>query len=58
MPQGAANAARFVAIVEGPDSGLPADAIAALKVLAAPLAHLETEIGKLDAEIAWCAKEN
>lgn len=58
VPQGAANAARLIAIVEDPDSGLPADAIATLKVLVAALAHLETEIGKLDAEIARRAKEN
>ena len=58
VPQGAANAARLVAIVEDPDSGLPADAIATLKVLVAALAHLETEIGKLDAEVAVRAKEN
>lgn len=58
VPQGAANAARLIAIVEDPDSGLPADAIATLKVLVAALAHLEAEIGKLDAEIARRAKEN
>ncbi|SOC23980.1 transposase [Rhodobacter maris] len=57
VPQGAANAARLIAVVEDP-SGLPADAVATLKVLVATLAHLETEIGKLDAEIARCAKEN
>ena len=33
MPQGAANAARLISIVEDPDIGLPADAIATLKVL-------------------------
>lgn len=58
MPQGAANAARLIAIVENPDSGLPADAIATLKVLVGALAHLETEICKLDAEIARRAREN
>ena len=58
VPQGTANATRLIAIVEDPDSGLPADAIATLKVLVAALAHLETEIGKLDAEIARRAKEN
>ena len=58
VPQGAANAARLIAIVENPDSGLPADAIATLKVLVAALTHLETEIGRLDAEIARRAKEN
>jgi transposase len=58
VPQGAANAARLIAIVEDPDSSLPADAIGTLKVLVAALTHLEAEIGKLDAEIARCAKEN
>jgi transposase len=58
VPQGAANAARLIAIVEDPESGLPADAMATLQVLVAALAHLETEIGKLDAEIARRAKEN
>jgi len=57
-PQGAANAVRLVAIVEDPDSGLPTDAITTLKVLVETLAHLETEIDKLDAEIARRAKEN
>lgn len=58
VPQGAANAARLIAIVENLDSGLPADAIATLKVLVATLSHLEEDIGKLDAEIACRAKEN
>jgi transposase len=58
VPQGAANAARLIAIVEDPDSGLPADASATLKVLVAALTHLEREIGQLDAEIARRAKEN
>ncbi len=58
VPQGAANAARLIAIVEDTDSGLPADAIATLKVLVEALTHLETEIGKLDAEITRRAKEN
>lgn len=58
VPQGAANAARLIAIVEGTDSGLPADAIATLKVLVEAFTHLETEIGKLDAEITRRAKEN
>ena len=52
VPQGAANAARLIGIVDDPDSGLPADAIATLKVLVSTLTHLDTEIGKLDAEIA------
>ena len=58
VPQGAANAARLIAIVEDQDSGLPADATATLKVLVAALTHLEAEIKKLDAEIARLAKEN
>jgi transposase len=58
VPQGAANAARLIAIVEDPDSGLPGDAITTLKVLVGILTHLEKEIGKLDAEIARRAKEN
>jgi len=58
VPQGAANAARLIAIVEGPDNGLPGDAIATLTVLVAALTHLEAEIAKLDAEIARRAKEN
>ncbi len=58
VPQGAANASKLIAIVEDPESQLPADAITTLKVLVAALMRLETEIGKLDAEIARCAKEN
>ncbi len=58
VPQGAANVARLIAIVEDPDSGLPLDAIATLKVLVAALAHLEEEIGKLDAEVGRRAKES
>jgi len=58
VPQGAANAARLIALVEDPESGLPAEAMATLKVLVATLTHLEEEIGKLDGEIARRAKEN
>ena len=58
VPQGAANAAKLIAIVDEPASGLPADAIGTLKVLVAALTHLEVEIGKLDAEIARRAKAN
>lgn len=58
VPQRAANMSKLIAIVEDPESGLPADAIPTLKVLVASLAHLGAEIGKLDAEIARCAKEN
>ncbi|MTH62635.1 IS110 family transposase [Paracoccus litorisediminis] len=57
-PQGAANAARLIAIVEDRDSGLPVDAITALEGLVAALRHIETEIGKLDAEISRRAKGN
>jgi transposase len=58
VPQGAANAARLIALVEDPDSSLPAEAIATLKVLITALVHLEEEIGKLDGEIERRAKEN
>ena len=58
VPQGAANASKLIAIVEDPESGLLADAIPTLKVLVATLVQLETEIGKLDAEITRRAKEN
>jgi transposase len=58
VPQGAANAVRLVAILDDPDSGLPADAVVTLKVLVVALSHLQAEIGKLDAEIARRAKEN
>ena len=58
VPQGAANAARLIAIVEDPESGLPADAGSILKTPIATLPQLKAEIGKLDAEIAKRAKEN
>lgn len=58
VPQGAANAARLIAIVEDPDNGLPADAVATLTVLVEALSHLEAEIGRLNAEIERRAKEN
>jgi transposase len=58
VPQGAANAARLIAIVGDPDSRLPADALATLKVLVGALTHLEAEIGRPDAGIARRAKEN
>ena len=47
VPQGAANAARLIAIVDDPDSGLPTDAIATLEVLVAALAQLETDTALL-----------
>jgi transposase len=58
VPQGAANAAKLIAIIEGPECDLPANAIPRLKVLVAALTQLEAEIGKLDTEIAHRAKEN
>lgn len=58
VPQGAANAARLIAIVEDPDNGLPADAVATLTVLVAALSHLEAEIGMLNAEIERRVKED
>ena len=58
VPQGAANTAWLIAIVENPNSGLPVDAVATLKVLIGALTHLEAEIDRLDAEIARRAKEN
>ena len=58
VPQGAANAARLVALVEDQDSGLPDDARGTLEVLVGTLAQLDAQIGKLDAEIARRAKEN
>jgi transposase len=58
VPQGAANTSKVIAGVDEPDSGIPADAIATLKVLIMTLANLDAEIGKLNAEIARRAKEN
>ena len=58
VPQGAANGSKLIAIVEDPESGLPADAIPTLKVLVAALMQLKAEIGKLDAEIEGRAWKN
>ena len=58
VPQGIANASRLITIVEDPDSGHPADAIATLTVPVEALTRLEEEIGMLDAEIARRVKEN
>lgn len=58
VAQGAANAAKLISIVEDPDSGLPLDAIATLKVLVAALTHPEAGIGKRDAEIVHRATAN
>ena len=58
VPQGAANAGRLVALVEDRDNSLPADARGTLEVLIGTLAQLDTQIRKLDAEIARRAKES
>ena len=58
VPQGAANAARLVALVEDRSSGLPDDARGTLEVLVGTLAQLDAQIGKLDKEIARRAKES
>ena len=58
VPQGAANAARLVALVEDRGSGLPDDARGTLQVLVGTLAQLDAQIGKLDKEIARRAKES
>lgn len=57
FPQGAANAAKLIVIVEDMASGLPGDAIGTLKVLVAALTQLEAEIGKPDAKTACRAQE-
>ena len=58
VPQGAANAARLIAIVEGAASGLPDEARATLLVLIETKTRLDDQIRKLDAEISRRAKEN
>lgn len=58
VPQGAANVARLVAIVEDSESGLPDDARGTLQVLMGTLTCLDEQIRKLDAEIIRRAKEN
>jgi len=58
VPQGSANASKLIALVEDPDSSIPAYAITTLKVLVMALINLEAEIGNLYAEIAHRAKEN
>ena len=57
VPQGAANASKLIALVENPESGLPADAVPTLGVLISALSQLEAEIRTLDTEIARRAKE-
>lgn len=58
VPEGAANATKLIGIIEDSECELPADAIATLKTLLATLTHFETEIAKLDAEIARRAKKD
>jgi transposase len=58
VPQGAANASKLIAIVEDPESGLPAVATATLQILIGTLAQLEAQIAELEARIARCAKES
>lgn len=58
VPQGVANASKLVAIVEGSECELPMEAIATFQTLIATLGHFETEIAKLDVEIARRAKED
>lgn len=58
VSQGDANAARLIAVVGDPDSGLPADAIVILEVLIAALQPFEEEIRKLDTEIFRRARGN
>jgi transposase len=47
VPQGAASAGWLIAIVDDPDSDLPVDAIATLKVLGAALAHVKRSLASL-----------
>lgn len=58
VPQGVANATRLVVVVADRNSGLPADAIATSKLPVATLAHLDAEIGKLDAETERRSRKN
>lgn len=58
VPKGAASAARLIAHVEDPESGLPPQAVASLRVLIGALAGFDEQIARLDAEISRRAKEN
>lgn len=58
VPQGASNASKLIAIVDDPESGLPAEATATLQVMIGTLSQLETQIAELDARIVRCAREN
>jgi len=57
-PQGAANAARLIAIIEDPAGCLPEEARATLLVLIETKTRLDDQIAKLNAEISRRAKEN
>jgi transposase len=58
VPQGTSNISKLIKIVEDPACGLPAEAVATLRVLIMSLRYLEEEITKLDGEIARRAKED
>lgn len=58
VPQGAANAARLIAIIEDPESSMPEEARATLLVLIDTKTHLDDQIAKLDAKISRRAKED
>lgn len=58
VPQGAANASKLVAIVEKPESGLPAEAAATLQLLIETLYQLERQLAEVDARVVRSAKEN
>ena len=58
VPKGAANAARLIAIIEDPASGLPEEARATLLVLIETKTRLDDQIAKLNTEISRRAKEN
>lgn len=50
VPQGAANASKLIAIVNDPESGLPAEAKATLQVLIGTLAQLEAKVAQTSIE--------
>lgn len=58
MHKGAANITRLIAIIDDPASGLPAQAIATLRVLAEAISGFDAQIGTLNGEIACRAKES
>jgi len=58
VPKGATNAARLIAIIEDPASGLPEEARATLLILIETKTRLDDQIATLNAEISRRAKEN